>query len=253
MEVDALVERARQALLEATLFNSQALIFVHGYNVSFENALRRAGQIVHDLRFDGPAFLFSWPSRGRLLGYIADRDAVDLASSHLRQFLERTVAAAKPTRTHIIAHSMGNMVVLRALEKINSEGSLRLGEVINAAPDIDVEQYSEFVERCRDSGAGVTLYASSADWALWLSGKLSRPRAGYITGNPVPIKGAETIDITKAGMGLFSLNHDIYASNIIIVEDMRGILRGDRPPDKRTAEFTPFVEQGSTYWRYQPK
>jgi hypothetical protein len=54
-------------------------------------------------------------------------------------------------------------------------------------------------------------------------------------------------------MGLFSLNHDVYASNIVIVDDMRGILRGDRPPDKRTTEFTPLVEEGSTYWKYQPK
>jgi esterase/lipase superfamily enzyme len=45
---------------------------VHGFNVSFENALRRTAQIAYDLDFDGAPFLFSWPSRDSLLSYASD-------------------------------------------------------------------------------------------------------------------------------------------------------------------------------------
>jgi esterase/lipase superfamily enzyme len=66
---------------------------------------------------DGPAFLFSRPSRARLLGYLSDRDEVDVAAEHLKQFRAKVVGATKPTKVQLIAHSMGNMVLLRALEK----------------------------------------------------------------------------------------------------------------------------------------
>jgi esterase/lipase superfamily enzyme len=42
-------------------YPNQALIFVHGYNMSFDNAARRAAQIAYDINFDGATFLFSWP------------------------------------------------------------------------------------------------------------------------------------------------------------------------------------------------
>src|SRR5262249_30812720 len=77
-----LVQLAKQLRHGAQAVNGSALVFVHGYNVSFENAIRRAGQIAYDLNFDGPVFVFSWPSRGRLTGYISDRDTVDVAARH---------------------------------------------------------------------------------------------------------------------------------------------------------------------------
>ena len=33
----------------------QAVVFAHGFNVSFDNALLRTAQLAHDLDFDGPA------------------------------------------------------------------------------------------------------------------------------------------------------------------------------------------------------
>lgn len=35
------------------------LLFVHGYNTSFDKAARRTGQVVYDLAFHGPAMFFS--------------------------------------------------------------------------------------------------------------------------------------------------------------------------------------------------
>jgi len=50
------------------------LLFVHGYNVSFEDAARRTGQLAYDLGFEGPTVFFSWPSRGSVTAYTRRAD-----------------------------------------------------------------------------------------------------------------------------------------------------------------------------------
>lgn len=42
----------------------EILVFVHGYNSSFEDGAVRLAQLVADMGFDGTAVLFSWPSAG---------------------------------------------------------------------------------------------------------------------------------------------------------------------------------------------
>jgi hypothetical protein len=44
--------------------NSTALIFVHGFNTTFEDGIYRLAQIVWDMQFKGVPILFSWPSYG---------------------------------------------------------------------------------------------------------------------------------------------------------------------------------------------
>jgi esterase/lipase superfamily enzyme/tetratricopeptide (TPR) repeat protein len=240
---------------------TQALVFVHGYNVSFESAVRRAAQIAYDLEFDGGVFVFSWPSHQRFLDYFSDRETVDLAADHFKDFLERIVAETKATKIHFVAHSMGNMVLLRALHEIVGNPNLAplIGEVIDAAPDIDPDVFTQLVKNIRGAGAKLTLYAAQSDKALWLSTLLrgNLPRAGFIHGKPLITAGVDTIDVTNGGdtawHDLFALNHDIYSSNPIIVGDMERIIeKGERPPDKRTKDFEVVGSGDDTYWRLRP-
>jgi esterase/lipase superfamily enzyme/Tfp pilus assembly protein PilF len=254
-----IVEAAVHQVDGARIYPSQALIFVHGYNVSFENAARRTAQIAYDIKFDGATFLFSWPSRERLLGYLSDSDTVQIAADHLRDFLQKVIAETKVTKIHFVAHSMGNMVLLRALERIVRENaSLRglIGEIIEAAPDVDEGVYRHMLETINpDADHKFTLYASRGDWALWASGLLrGLARAGYISKDkPLIVPGVDTIDITSAGTSLFDLNHDLYSSNPTLVADMRRIIeKGEWPPDKRTKEFEPVTSKDGTYWRLLP-
>src|SRR5262249_32675638 len=88
----AILSEGRPRIEHAASFRRQAFVFVHGYNVSFDNALRRTAQLAHDLRFDGAAFLYSWPSHGEFGAYEEDQKN-SLGSVHdLRQFLEFIVA-----------------------------------------------------------------------------------------------------------------------------------------------------------------
>ena len=61
-------------------FENSAFLFVHGFNVTFDNALFRAAQLSYDLNFDGPTFMFSWPAIGTADSYLADMDSAALAA-----------------------------------------------------------------------------------------------------------------------------------------------------------------------------
>jgi esterase/lipase superfamily enzyme len=144
-----IVENAVHQIDVAKTYPAQALVFVHGYNVSFENAARRAAQIAYDIKFDAATFLFSWPSRANLWASLSDRDTVAIAADHLRDFLSKIVAETKVKKIHFVAHSMGNTVLLIALEKIAKEDpTLRalIGEIIEAAPDIDQDVYAHILK-----------------------------------------------------------------------------------------------------------
>jgi esterase/lipase superfamily enzyme len=256
MEDRKVVEAAVRRLGVSKRFPGQALVFVHGYNMSFENAVRRAAQISNDLKFDGDTFLFSWPSRNGIFDYFSDREAVDITADHFKKFLASVVAKTNANKVHFIAHSMGNMVLLRALEMIAREEptlGAKIGEVIHAAPDVDPDLFAATVGKIQSSSAKLTLYASSNDKALWFSGWLrDRPRAGYIANEqPLIIDGVDTIDVTSAGTGIFALNHDVYSESPLLIADMgRIIAGGERPPNLRTKAFEAVQSKsGATYWR----
>ena len=256
IEDKQIIETAARRLASSRTYPNQALIFVHGYNVSFENALRRTAQIAHDINFDGGVFLFSWPSRGGYMDYLSDRETVDLASANLKAFLENIVTETGATKLHFIAHSMGNMVAMRALESVSRVGighRASVGEVIHAAPDVDPDLFVQMAKNVK--AAGVTLYASRTDRALWVSSWMrDRPRAGFIKEKPLITAGVDTIDITEAGMGLFALNHDVYSASPAVVADMQRIVEsGGRPPDKRTSEYERRTSDGAIYWRLRKK
>lgn len=54
--------------LKACVGQSQqkdAFVFVHGFNVTFEDAARRTAQIAYDVKFEGVPIFYSWPSQVR--------------------------------------------------------------------------------------------------------------------------------------------------------------------------------------------
>lgn len=261
------VEFAQARLAQAQLFPRQAMVFVHGFNVSHENAVKRAAQISYDLNFDGLVLLFSWPSRGQhglfsnvvgLRNYPYDLASADQAVEHLLAFLG-TVAKTSPLKVHLIAHSLGNRPMLEALHRLSlnpaSVPALKIGEVVCAAPDVDVSRFIQIVPHVKNLNGTMTLYASSADWALRFSTSVwgDVPRAGLMTSKDGPLVMADldSIDITNAGSGFLNLNHDVYAANPAIARDIQTILQsGLRPPNKRPGPFESIQGSRGPYWQY---
>ena len=74
----------RKRLATSSTFKDHALVFVHGYDTSFDNALYRTAQIAYDLKFDGAPFLYSWPSGGAVASYAYDRESAEDSEPYLR-------------------------------------------------------------------------------------------------------------------------------------------------------------------------
>jgi esterase/lipase superfamily enzyme len=235
-----------------------ALIFVHGYNTTFENALYRNAQIVWDMQYPGLSVLFSWASRGELADYYYDRESAYIARSSFIDLLKMLRKEHGIERVDVLAHSMGNLVVIDALSNYaQTRNPARLDELIMAAPDVDRDGFVQMIPRVNLLAKGMTLYASSADRALVASRIPARvPRAGDVPAQgPIILPSMETIDVTAMGDEIFGLNHNVFATTRAIVDDMKILLStGKRPPNERLAQIRPVPELPAKpkYWRYAP-
>ncbi|MEO8420083.1 MAG: tetratricopeptide repeat protein [Hyphomicrobium sp.] len=233
-------------------FEKQVFVFVPGFNVSFENALRRAAQIAYDVDFDGAAVLFSWPSGRGLMSYLYSSERTREAGNQLMAFLETIVAQTGATKIHLIAHSMGSVVLLDTLEKLKIKREARhdsgaeFAEIILHSPDVAKDRFSQVMAEVSDLGSGATLYTASNDRAIALSRWIWGDRV-----DPTVFSGVETIDTTDAGSSFLGLNHDLYVTNPVIFNDMRYMLKqGKHPPDQRSGAFQSTVTPAGTLWRY---
>ena len=235
------LELVRTRLAGSQRFKDHALVFVHGYNTSFDNALFRAAQISYDIKFDGATFLYSWPSGGGVGSYTYDRESAEGSKPYLKKFLQLIVDETGAQSVSIIAHSMGNIPLLGVLQELKSS-PVRVDQIVLAAPDVDYDSFSDIAAAINGMAKGVTLYAASNDRALIASRNFwQRPRAGDVppTG-PVIAAGIDTIDVTGISTDVFSLNHSGYAQSDILVEDIaKLVLTGDRPPESRQQLFIP--------------
>ena len=160
----------------------KAIIFVHGYNTRFEDAVFRFAQIMHDSKSPGVPVLFTWPSRGELLGYAYDRESANYSRDALATVLQTLARDPNVSEIGVLAHSMGNWVALEALRTISLRtGNLppKIKNVMLAAPDVDVDVFRTQIAALGDHKPNITLFVSQDDKALGLSkrfwGRLAAP------------------------------------------------------------------------------
>jgi esterase/lipase superfamily enzyme len=151
---------------------------------------------------------------------------------------------------------MGSHLVVEALA-LAQQQNIKLTELVFAAPDVDRDVFISLPDRLVSSAKGVTLYASHADRALFVSGAKARgPRAGDVPidgSDPVVVPGIHTIDVTALGDDLLGINHDTYSRSRSLIDDIGLlILDGIRPPDQRSREIrrVPEGSDNPRYWNY---
>ena len=218
---DRFTQSIRDALAGSA--SRDVLIFVHGFNTLFAEGVYRFAQIVHDTGFDGVPVLFTWASRGKVIDYVYDRDSATAA----RDALERTIhlaAKAGAGNVHIMAHSMGNWVTMEALRqaRIAGDGDFggRLGEVILASPDIDVDVFTSQMRRLGSPARPYYMLVSTDDRALKASSVIAgnRPRVGsYANDREIAELGVVVIDLTEVESP-DSLHHGKFADSAEIVQ-----------------------------------
>lgn len=227
----------------------EAFVFVHGFNVTFEDALRRTAQISYDLGYAGAAVSFSWPSRGSTLAYLRDVTTADASAAALRAFLVDLSEKSGATTIHLIAHSMGNRVLGRALETMATRPAKdpHFQEVALLAPDVDAELLRQMSAAIRSKAERVTLYSSSHDEALRLSSKLAgKPRAGQ---KVLFIPGIQSIDASPAKTDILDFSHSYFGDSSSVLGDLFHLLQGD-PPDARFG-LERVDSVAGIYWRFK--
>ena len=237
--------------------SKDVFVFVHGYNNTFEDTARRAAQLAYDLDFDGTPIMYSWPSQGSLTGYFADEDMVEASGQRLAEFLGTVARQSGAERIHLIAHSMGNRVLLAALKtylptRERDSHPHAFGQVIFTAPDVDRDAFMSEFPPLRGSADRLTLYASDSDVALRMSRYYHRiPRAGSAGALIVRLQGLDTIDMS--GLPADVLGHSYFAANGGAVYDLLHLLwRGDAPDSPQRCSTGEGKAAGVTVavWRF---
>jgi esterase/lipase superfamily enzyme len=218
-----------------------ALVFVHGFNVSFSDALFRAAQIGYDTNFRGEVIAFCWPSRASVELYDADRERALASHYALLDLLDGLRRKASIENIFLVAHSLGSQIVVGALSAITprlGEGALGVEELVLGAPDVDRDVFVSNADLVRSAAEGITIYASSADKALIASRMKAGgvPRVGDVPPDgPLLIEGVDVIDVTALGEDMFALNHVVFISDRSVLDDLGRIITSrTRPPHNRT-------------------
>ena len=217
----------------------EAFVFVHGFNVRFDQAAKRAAQIAYDMEYGGVPILYSWPSRGSTINYVADTAVVQLSARRLTRFLDDLVEQSGATTIHIVAHSMGNRALTEALELMALRRGTKagdepvFGQVLFAAPDVDAGLFAEIIPTIRPLAKRMTLYASESDWALVTSRQLhgDAPRAGQGGADTLAIPQLDSIDMSELGEDM--LAHSYFADDASALADMMALFWRNAAPMRR--------------------
>jgi esterase/lipase superfamily enzyme len=208
-------------------------VFIHGYNVSFADAVLRTAQLASDLKFLGTPILYSWASAANWKKYPKDVETVEMTVDSLTTFLEQVVAFAEAKTIHLIAHSMGNRALVKALKQMTVTGGSRpFKQVVLTAPDVPRQNVEPLIAAASTRAERVTLYASSKDKALGLSEvKNDYERLGKVYGFPFVLPGMDSIDASNVKTDFWE--HTVFAKARTVLADLAAVILDGHPPARR--------------------
>ena len=149
------------------------LVYVHGFNQTFETAALDAARLSDGIRFRGETMVFSWPSKAKLFDYGYDRESAMWSRDALEEVLSGLITSPAVGRIHIVAHSIGTMLTMEGIRQIyDRHGGVvaeRIGALVFASPDIDINVFSSSVERIGPMASKITVITATNDRALAVS------------------------------------------------------------------------------------
>jgi esterase/lipase superfamily enzyme len=193
----------------------EVVLFVHGFNNSFDEGVIRIAQAWHLAGRLGVPVVYSWPAGSGIFGYGYDRESGEFTIVHLKRAITALSHVPGVEKIHIVAHSRGTDVLMTALRELNAEARgivglspyrklfngaddepddirphaiadmLKLETVVLAAPDLDVDVFTQRVygENSLAAARRTVIYYSGEDEALafarWIFG--SKRRLGLLS------------------------------------------------------------------------
>lgn len=229
LQVDPLYKEKFYEHLGASTTNAperSVLVYIHGYAQTFKNTAIAAALLAYRLDFQGAMMLYSWPSSGSPFAYGQDVSNVHRSANQLRSLLVDLATDSRFDRVHIVAHSLGNQGLIKALSGLLDSGAeqpshgWKLGHIALVAPDLDAERFRmETAPWLGGAGRGVTLYVSRFDIPLLASGFVNQGRrVGDATAGALIEQGIDTVDSTPATNPFAA--HLVHLHNPEIVSDL---------------------------------
>jgi esterase/lipase superfamily enzyme len=247
---------------------SHVTILVHGFNNRFSSAAAFYQQVCDRLFQDpdslGLCILYDWPSRGNILGYEPDRSHARLCAHDLTDVLsalfdwlvdrqQRTItnpAKACKAKVSLIAHSMGNYVVQKAMAAAWTRKNQPLlvsliNQLLMVAADVDSDLFDLGAPDNDDGNAvanltyRITALYSGRDSVLGASAGLKHfgmrrlGRSGLANRPPLADPSSPTDNVWDVDCSSFfgpstdgSAIHGAYFLNDGTINLMRHVLRG---------------------------
>ena len=192
------------------------------------------------------------------LAYSQDEEAAEKSIQHLMVLMRDLLAkkASSGGKLHVIAHSMGNRVLLRALHNLEHSGAetpnTQIDTVILAAADVDAMDFKLCRAALLKSSKRISYYFSASDGALALSRALHKTRPTGLN----PVFDPPAID-TISAQGLTSIFNSlghVYAmqSEKMLTDiqySLAGLTPARRPPPK--SQVVDSSNQQNYYWRFR--
>ncbi|MBF0363352.1 MAG: alpha/beta hydrolase [Oligoflexia bacterium] len=214
---------------------SDILVFVHGFNVKFEEAVIRTAQIAYDLKYQGPVILFSWPAgassgvfESAMINKTYENNLKSAVHSvpHFTYFMKKLANIG--IKVHLIIHSMGHQLAIPALAQLvlsnqgisnsNLENKKFIGELILNAPDIPVNDFERLLPSLKKIAERITVYCSYNDNAIAVSEIYNKNRR---MGGCEKLDGIDSINVGEIDaptLGIGGLGHGLYSSRSILTD-----------------------------------
>lgn len=207
---------------------AHALVFIHGFNNTYEDAVFRFAQIVHDSGAEVAPIMFTWPSRARLLDYVYDKESTNYSRTALENTFRYLARDPNVKDITVLAHSMGTWLAMESLRQMairDGRVDPKIVNVVLASPDIDVDVFARQFVELGDHRPKFTIFVSQDDRALSASRLISGDidRVGSIDPTKEPYKtkleraGINVIDLTKVKTE-DSMRHGKFAESPEIVQ-----------------------------------
>lgn len=225
------------------------LVFVHGFNVSFEAAVARTAQVALKIPFNGAVVSYCWPTQCGVFNYSDDEPINKASVAPFTQFLFTLRQGVPPeTRIHIMVHSMGNRIVMESLSKLPTpRGTKPFGHVVLCAPDVGHDDFRKWAPGVVKQAERVTLYANAGDSALIVSKSLHAEKRAGDAFVPMVVPGVDTIDCSPIEESL--MGHSYYGDNRDVTTDLFMLIKEDLPPSKRQFLDKKKSADGA-YWQF---
>jgi esterase/lipase superfamily enzyme len=278
------IQQTLQAKI-ATTASKEVVLYVHGFNNSFDDAVKSVARMCNDL---GPnnftCIVFSWPAggeKGAFFGYNFDRESGEFSVTDLKKAVRFIAKTPGLKKLHFVSHSRGADIVTSVIQQLNAEtyaigktfmNEYKIGETILAAPDIDIDvavgKFSATISdpdipRLGQANYGVvynpvrihlTVYATAGDAALDMSRSMSgNTRLGLVDASSSndgvtlvsPLK--DVVDLISVEQsGSDLFGHNYFLSSRNVRGDIVALIRDKKVAGKPRRELE---EIQRPFWR----